>query len=326
MSASIPAWLRRYLPQLFILLLFALLIAWLGHNALEAMRARGIRAGFDFLLQPAGFEISESLLDYDASQSLWRAFVVGLLNSLRAALPAIVLASLLGTALGIGRLSTHTITRRICGLIIETVRNIPLLLQLLMIYFTLSNLLPDAEAAIHLLPGVLLARSGLFMPVLDCAAGCHWQLPEVAGFGVEGGWSLSPEYLAVLLTLSVYGAVFIAEIVRGGILAVPDGQLDAARALGMRPGQVMRYVTLPLALRSIVPPLGNQYLNLIKNSSLAVAVGYPDLVSISNTALNQSGRAFECIVVVMASYLSLSLLTAVLLNLFNARIALRGEA
>lgn len=316
--------LRRWLPQLAVAVVVALLLTWLFGNALHAMRERGIRAGFDFLLQPAGFDIGESLLDYEATQALWRAFLVGMLNTLRAALPGIVLATLLGTLIGLGRLSTHTLTRRLCGAIVETLRNIPLLLQLLMWYFTLTTLLPDAAQAWAPLPGTLLSKSGLFLPALDCAAGCHWQVPAVAGFGIEGGWSLSPEYLAVLMALSLYTAVFIAEIVRGGVLSVSGEQVDAARALGMTRRQVLRHVVLPLALRAIVPPLTNQYLNLSKNSSLAVAVGYPELVSIANTAINQSGRAFECIVVIMATYLSLSLLTALLMNLYNARVALRG--
>ncbi len=316
--------LRRWLPQIGVLALLVLLLGWLGHNVLENMRERGIRAGFDFLLDPAGFEIGESLLDYDASQPLWRAFATGILNTLRVALPAIALATLLGSLIGLGRLSRSAPLRGLCGLCVESLRNIPLLLQLLMCYFALTSLLPDVSEALRPLPGVILSKGGLFLPAWHCDAGCGWDLPQPAGFGVEGGWSLSPEYLAVLIALSAYSAVFIAEIVRGGIQSVSTGQIDAARALGMRRLQVLRHVIAPLALRAIVPALTNQFLNLSKNSSLAVAVGYPELVSIANTSINQSGRAFECIVVVMAVYLSLSLLTALIMNRYNARVALRG--
>lgn len=315
----------RTLPQLCLVALLALLLAWLGHNVLENMRERGIRAGFDFLMDPAGFEIGESLLDYDASQPLWRAFATGILNTLRVAIPAIALATVLGTLIGLGRLSPVAPLRAASACCVESLRNIPLLLQLLMWYFALTSLLPEVADAWRPVPGVLISKGGLFLPAWRCLdMGCGLDLPVAEGFGVEGGWSLSPEFLAVLLALSTYSAVFIAEIVRGGIQSVPSGQMDAARALGMRQLQVLRSVTAPLALRAIVPALTNQFLNLTKNSSLAVAVGYPELVSIANTSINQSGRAFECIVVVMAVYLSLSLLTAVLMNLYNARVAMRG--
>ncbi|MDP5240798.1 ABC transporter permease subunit [Uliginosibacterium sp. 31-16] len=316
--------LFRWLPQIALVILLALLLGWMGHNVLENMRGRGIHAGFDFLRDPAGFEIGEGLLDYDASQPLWRAFLTGTLNTLRVGLPAIVAATLLGALIGLGRLAEHPVPRKLCGALVETLRNIPLLLQLLMCYFALTSLLPEASEAIAPLPGFLLSKGGLFLPALDCTQTCMLDLPAAEGFGISGGWSLSPEFLAVLIALSLYSAVFIAEIVRGGIQSVSRGQIDAARALGLRPLQVLRVVIAPLALRAIVPPLGNQYLNLIKNSSLAVAVGYPELVSVANTSLNQTGRAFECIVIVMAVYLSLSLLTALLMNRYNTRVALRG--
>ncbi|GAB2879408.1 ABC transporter permease subunit [Uliginosibacterium flavum] len=317
--------LLRWLPQIALVALLALLLGWLGNNVLENMRERGIRAGFDFLLDPAGFEIGEGLLDYDASQPLWRAFITGTLNTLRVALPAMVLATLLGILIGLGRLAEHPVPRKLCGTLIETLRNIPLLLQLLMCYFALTGLLPEASAAISPLPGALLSKSGLFLPAWGCTPDCAWDLPVAEGFGISGGWSLSPEFLAVLIALSLYSAVFIAEIVRGGILSVARGQIDSAQAIGLSRLQVLHYIVFPLALRAIVPALTNQYLNLIKNSSLAVAVGYPELVSVANTSLNQSGRAFECIVIVMAVYLSLSLITALLMNQYNARVALRGS-
>ncbi|MEN3111675.1 amino acid ABC transporter permease [Uliginosibacterium paludis] len=319
--------LLRLLPQAVLLLAVLALLLWFGHNVLENLRGRGIRAGFDFLSDPAGFEIGESLFAYDSGQPLWRAFLTGTANTLRVALPAIVLSTILGSLIGLGRLASHAVPRAVCTTLVETLRNIPLLLQLLMCYFALTSLLPEASAAISPMPGTLLTKGGLFLPGWGCEEGaCGWSFPEAEGFGVSGGWSLSPEFLAVLIALTFYSAVFIAEIVRGGIQSVSRGQIDAARAIGLRPFQVLRHVVAPLALRAIVPPLGNQYLNLIKNSSLAVAVGYPELVSVANTSLNQTGRAFECIVIVMAVYLALSLLTALLVNLYNRLVALRGTA
>jgi len=315
----------RWLPQVLLLAGVTALLLWLGHNVLDNMRARGIQAGFGFLLEPAGFDIGESWIAYDPTQSMWHAFLVGVTNTLRVALPAIVLATLLGSLIGVGRLSRLGFFRSISRVIVETLRNIPLLLQLLMVYFALSSFLPEASEAFSPLPGILISKSGIFLPAWDCQTVCHWHLPQVAGFGIEGGWDLTPEYIAVLVSLTLYTAVFIAEIVRGGVQSVPQGQIAAARALGLSRGQVLRYIIFPLALRAIVPALTNQYLNLTKNSSLAVAVGYPDLVSVANTSLNQSGRAFECIVIVMAVYLVLSLLTAALMSLYNRRVALRGE-
>jgi general L-amino acid transport system permease protein len=317
--------IKGWLLQLLLVLLLGALLAWCTGNVLRTLHERGIQAGFSFLTDPAGFDIGESWLAYDPAQATWRAFAVGVLNTLRVALPAIVLATLLGTLIGIGRLSALSVPRRLCGMLVETLRNIPLLLQLLMCYFALTSLLPDTSEALTLGP-ILLSKSGLFLPDIRCDPSCHLSLPSVEGFGIEGGWSLTPEYAAVLIALSLYTAVFIAEIVRGGIQSVPAAQLTAAQALGLTPWQVFRHVTAPLALRAIIPALTNQYLNLSKNSSLAVAVGYPDIVSIANTSLNQSGRAFECIVIVMLIYATLSLLTAIIMNRYNRRVALRGQA
>ena len=315
---------RRWIPQILLLSAVLGLLFWLGHNVLENMRARGIQAGFEFLKEPAGFDIGETVLAYSPAQPIWHAFLVGLTNTLRVSLPAIVFATLLGTLIGLGRLSRTGGLRMLCGFLVETLRNIPLLLQLLLWYFVLTSLLPETASAWQPMPGMILSQSGLFLPTLLCESGCHWSLPHPEGFGIEGGLALTPEYLAVLIALTLYTAVFVAEIVRGGIQSVSTGKISAALALGMKPRQVLRHVILPLALRTIVPALTNQYLNLIKNSSLAVAVGYPDLVSVANTSLNQSGRAFECIVIVMLVYLCLSLLTALIMNLYNTRVALRG--
>jgi general L-amino acid transport system permease protein len=148
-------------------------------------------------------------------------------------------------------------------------------------------------------------------------------MPEQLAFMVDGGMSATPEFLAVLIGLVLYTGAFIAEVVRGGIQSVSLGQTEAASALGLSRRQMMKLVILPQAMRVIIPPLTNQYLNLTKNSSLAVAIGYPDVVSISNTTLNQSGRAVECIAVIMVVYLSTSLSTSALMNWYNKRVAIK---
>ena len=319
-----------WLAQALLLALIAWAVWALGHHALHMLRARGAQSGFDFLAQPAGFEISEGWLSFDSAQPFWRAFLAGLINTVRAAVPAALLAVLLGTLLGIGRLAPHRLLRWLCTVYVEALRNVPLLVQLLMLYFALTQLLPDSDAPIQLLPGCWLSKGGLALPwpvnSADGAGGWHLEWPEHGAFGVTGGAALSPEYLAVTLTLALYSAAFVAEIVRAGISAVPRGQVEAAQALGLSGAQQLRWVVLPQALRVIVPALTNQLASLTKNSSLAVAVGYPELISVANTSINGTGRAFECIAIVMTVYLLLSLLIAGLMNRYNARVALRGWA
>lgn len=269
---------------------------------------------FDFLFQPAGFDIGETgPWLFEAQQPLWTAFAVGLTNTLRVSLPAIVLALLLGTVLGLGRLSAVPMARRLSTVYVEFVRNVPLLVQLMMWYFLLIEWLPDPTEAFQLLPGLWLSKGGLAFPWWDAASGA-WSVPIQETFNVQGGAAVTPEFLAVALALSVYTSAFVAEVVRAGVLSVPRSLLEAAEILGATRAQVRWRVLLPQALRAMLPPLTNQVLNLVKNSSLAVAVGYPDLVSVGNTALNQTGRVFECIGLMMLTYLLLSLIVALLMN------------
>ncbi len=292
------------------LLAAALLAAlwWLLDVTAANMAERGIRSGFDFLKEPAGFAIGESLLPFDAADSTLWALAAGLANTLRVALPAIIISTLLGTLIGLGRLSPNLLLRGLCTAYVETLRNVPLLLQLLAWYFVVTDLLPLASEALQLAPHVFLSKSGLSVPWP--AGGALFDLPLRGEMGIAGGAALTPEFLALLLGLSLYTAAYVAETVRAGIQSVPRGQSDAGRALGLTRVQLFRLVLLPQALRSIIPPLTNQQLSLTKNASLAVAIGYPDLVSVANTTLNQTGRAAECIALIMAVYLILSLLTA----------------
>jgi general L-amino acid transport system permease protein len=165
----------------------------------------------------------------------------------------------------------------------------------------------------------------LVLPALvSWQLGVSWTIawPELRGFNFVGGLSLAPEYFALLIALVTYTSAFIAEIVRSGIQSVPRGQWDAANALGLRRGFMLRQIILPQALRVIVPPMTSQYLNLMKNSSLAVAIGYQDVVSIANTTLNQTGQAIEAIALIMAVFLTISLSISSFMNWYNARIAL----
>jgi general L-amino acid transport system permease protein len=369
----------------FQILAIALLLAagsYLLHNTLANMRARGIQSGFDFIFQPAGFAIGESIIPFDAAESYGKAYLVGLSNTLRVAVAGIVAATLLGTLVGIGRLSRNLLVRTLCSAYVEALRNVPLLLQLFIWYFVLTELLPSIESALQPLPGLYFSKNGLQFPLPVWESG-HWgtlaglsagvllawawqrfararfeaegqvlptfwpaigllvlgsaigwllggspsqlDTPERTEINVIGGGAVTPEYLTVLFGLTVYTASYIAEVVRAGIQSVAYGQHEAAAALGLSRGQELRLVQLPQALRVIIPPLTSQYLNLTKNSSLAVAVGYPDLVSIAATSLNQTGRAIECIALVMACYLTLSLLTSALMNLYNRRARLKDR-
>lgn len=293
---------RALVYQAVALALVAALVAWLGHNTLVNMAARGIRSGWDFLVDPAGFDIGERAIRYESVDPYWKAFLVGLLNTLRVALPGIVMATLIGTAVGIGRFASNALVRGICYVWVEMFRNVPVLVQLLFWYLLALEFLPDAYAPWKIEGVMRLSKAGLELP---------------------GDLTLSPEYLAVLFGLVFYTSAFVAEVVRAGIASVPRGQVEAALSIGLSRAQTIRGVVLPQALRVIVPPMTNQYLNLTKNSSLAVAVGYPDVVSVATTTLNQTGRAVECIAIIMAVYLTLSLLTAALMGAYNRKVAIK---
>jgi len=302
-----------------LLALGALLFATTSEN----LRRQGIPSGFGFLLDPAGFGIGEGLAPFAAGDAYWQAFVAGLANTLRVALPAIVLTTLLGTALGVGRGSRNVLLRGLCTAYVELFRNIPLLLQLLAWYFVLADLLP-AVADAWQIGGVYLSKSGLAFPAPLWEGGrLRLEFPERNAFSIGGGGTLTPEFLAVLLGLVLYSSAYLAETVRSGLQAVPRGQSEAAAALGLSRRHTLRRIVLPQALRIIIPPATNQFLSLTKNSSLAIAVGYPELVSVANTTLNQTGRAIECITLIMAVYLTLSLAAAALMGWFNHRATLR---
>ncbi|MFT3856902.1 MAG: ABC transporter permease subunit [Aquabacterium sp.] len=281
-----------------------------------------------FLTQPAGFDIGETgLMVYDAAQPLWRALLVGLGNTLRVALPALLGATLLGVLMALARTSRMRVWQAIGSGYVEVVRNTPLLLQLLMWYFLLIEWLPDSTQAWSIAPGVWLSKGGLAFPwwATDPETGAAaWSWPVQEAFNVLGGAAVTPEYMALALALSIYTSAFLSEVIRAGMESVPASLIEAAQTLGATRFQQIVKVLLPQAFRAIVPAATNQYLNIFKNSSLAVAIGYPDLVSVGNTAINQTGRAVECVLVMMVVYLTLSLLTSLFMNWFNARHALKG--
>jgi len=369
-----------------IALQIALLVGGVGviyaaiHNAAQNLASAHIVSGFAFWNNTAGFDISQTLIDYSASTSTFgRAFWVGLLNTLLVAGIGIVLSTVLGFAVGIARLSRNWLVAHLAGGYVELIRNVPLLLQLLFWYNSVLIALPQLHGSVALPGGGILNNRGLFLPrpefgagfgysavaltfgvaatlaarifarrrqdrtgeptrllwwafglvvvvpaVVFVAAGAplSFSYPTMGRFNVMGGVAILPEFAALLLALTVYTAAFIAEVVRAGVLAVPHGQIEAAQALGLRSGTTLRLVIVPQAMRVIIPPLTSQYLNLIKNSSLAVAVGYPDLVQVfAGTVLNLTGQAVEVIAITMAVYLAISLVTSLLMNLYGYAVA-----
>jgi general L-amino acid transport system permease protein len=308
------------------LLLGALLFgAWYFiSTAAENLQARRIASGFGFLTREAGFEIGETtILSYSAADTYLKALAAGLLNTLWVAALAILFSTLLGAAIGFARLSANWLLAKIAAGYVELFRNAPLVVQLFFWYAVITDALPAPAEALHPLPGLFFSNRGVTFPTFSPTS-LAWDLPALDGFNFSGGGSLSPECAALLIGLSLYTASFIAEIVRAGILSVDAGQYEAANSLGHNRRQAMRFIILPQALRLIVPPLASQYLNCTKNSSLAVAIGYPDLVSIANTTMNQTGQAIEGIAIIMAVYLTISLATSASMNWYNRRIALRG--
>jgi general L-amino acid transport system permease protein len=370
---------RSIVWQVVILGVVGLILWYLVSNTTQNLDARHIATGFAFLNRTAGIPIGEHLIDYNPAVNTYgTALVIGVLNTLKVAVIGIVLATILGTVIGIGRLSKNWLLARITAFYVETLRDIPVLLQLLFWYTVLQGL-PAPRQALHIGQYVFLTNRGMKVPLLDWQPAHTWALvafiagaigtamwsrrarrqqdatgvrptvwpvalalliglplvvwaalgapftldvPALHGFNFQGGGTISPEYFALLVGLVTYTASYIAEIVRSGIQAIPQGQWEAAGALGLRPGAVLRHIILPQAMRVIIPPMTSQYLNLTKNSSLAVAIGYQDIVSIAYTTLNQTGQSIEGIAIIMAVYLTISLSISLFMNWYNARIAL----
>ncbi len=373
---------RAIFWQFFVIAALLLSIYYLANNAIINLQRQSIATGYGFITQEAGFQISESMIPYSPSDTYGRAFVVGLLNTLSVSFAGIILSTILGTLIGIARLSSNFLISRLSLFFVELIRNVPLLLQLLFIYTFLNFSTPFARDAWNFLPGVFLSVKGLMVPVpladrlhlyilasllLSIALACAitlWarerqdltgknfptfyvnfciivlipaivflalgsplsvEFPVFKGLNFEGGITLLPEHTALLFGLVIYTSAYIAEIVRSGILAVSHGQTEAASALGLNKGQILRLIVLPQAVRVVIPPMTSQFLNLTKNSTLAVAIGYPDLVFVTNTQMNQTGQAIEGMSIIMGTYLTISLVISFFMNIYNASIALKGR-
>jgi len=324
--APTPWWRNRrlipWLLQAAIGLVVLVLVAFLVGNLVRNLTAAGLLLSWSWLGNPAGFDISETLLPFDAGLPYWRALLAGLVNTLRVVVVGLVGATLLGTLLGSASFSSNGLLRRLARIYVELIRNIPLLLQLMFWYFVVFLALPNGAAALQL-PGLVLAKSGLYLGWFSDPLHLSWQGPHLDGGVWHAPLRFTVEFAALLTGLVAYTAAFIAEVVRGGVAAVPAGQWEAARSLGFTPLQTLRRIVLPQALRVIVPGLNSQYISLAKNSSLAVACGYTDLYSVAETTLNQTGRAVEVVLILLGAYLLIDLLISALMNGLNAMVQLK---
>jgi general L-amino acid transport system permease protein len=370
---------RAIVFQVAALIVVALVSYYLYSNTRANLERQAIATGFDFLDREASFEIGESLIEYSAADTYTSALLVGALNTLKVSFIGIVLTIILGTLVGIARISSNWLLSKMAGGFIEVMQNIPVLLQLFFWYALFYEAFPSPRQALNPFAGLFLCNRGMIFAVpashpaysvmgwvlLIVLAG-GWLLnrwghkrqektgnpfpalritaiaavllpalvwilygaptamdvPELRGFNFQGGITVSPEFSALLLGLVIYTSAFVAEIVRAGIQSVGKGQIEAAMAIGLRPGQVLQLVILPQALRVIIPPLTSQMLNLTKNSSLAIAIGYSDFVAVTNTMINQTGQAIEGVALIMLVFLFFSLSTSLFMNWYNKKMAL----
>ena len=379
--------IKKLIPQILTILFVILIFGFFTINAQVNMDNRGITFGYGFLSQESSFDVQFSLIEYDGSHSYFRAYLVGLLNTILVSVIGIVLATIIGVIVGIARLSKNYLIVKTAAVYVEFFRNIPLLLQIFFWYFAALRALPLPEKAEPMLGVFFLTIKGFFVPaliwnnldifvysliaaiisiifvriyarkkqetlgkqtpVLMISIGLLLILPLLSfliggasfvveipvikqmsqsSFTYDGGIGLPPELIALVLALSLYTATFIAECVRAGVQGVGKGQKEAAASIGLTPNQVLKLVIMPQALRIIIPPTTNQYLNLTKNSSLAAAIAYPDLVLVfAGTALMQTGRAIEIVSITMLTYLSLSISISIFMNWYNKKIAIKEK-
>lgn len=380
---------RSYTFQFIALVLLIGFMAYLGINLVSNLAAQGLNISFGFLADPAGYDINQTVVEYDSQSSHLTAAVVGIINTLIVAFLACVTATIFGVIAGVLRLSNNWVVRKLMAFYVEIFRNIPVLIWIIIIFSIMTVSMPaprdfrgeDATSSM-LFESFAFTNRGVYSPapVLDGVSGwiviavfiasiigifayrryatkklydtgqllpMLWpsvalffvptilvyfilgrpitlDYPSLQGFNFQGGLHLRGSLIALWFALAIYTGAFIAENVRAGIQAISKGQTEAAASLGLRPGRIMNLVILPQALRVIIPPLISQYLNITKNSSLAIAVGYMDVTStLGGITLNQTGRAIECILLLMLFYLTISLLISAVMNVYNNSVKLK---
>ncbi len=377
-------------------IVLALAILYLYSNLAANLVKAGLNISYSFLGSPAGYDINQTLIDYNSQSTNLRAAMVGILNTLLVAFLACVTATIFGVLAGVLRLSNNWLVRKLMAFYVEIFRNIPVLIWIIIIFTIMTAVLPGPrafrgddpassmfldlfaftnrgvyapgpyftnglgadgngalnwllviavlvgsffaarmvtsnanakQAATGIRPNTLWTNLAIwFVPVIAVLfiLGLSWEVPALKGFNFSGGLKIGGPLIALWFALSIYTGAFIAENVRAGIQAVSKGQTEAASALGLRSNRVMSLVVLPQALRVIIPPLISQYLNITKNSSLAIAVGYADITAtLGGITLNQTGRAIECVLLLMLFYLVISLLISTFMNVYNNAMKLK---
>lgn len=383
---------RSLTLQAIAALSLALAIGYIISNLLANLAAQDLNISFGFLTAPAGYDINQTLIDYNSQSTNLRAAVVGIINTLLVAVMACITATVIGVLAGVLRLSNNWLVRKLMSFYVEIFRNIPVLIWIIIIFTIVTAVMPSARSYLGEDPergmiGGMIAftNRGVYVPspfftsgfgdpdgsivnwllviavlfgslfatrmvtknanlkqaetglrpnttwvnlaiwvvpvaIVLFILGLSWDFPDPLAnrFNLRGGLQIGAPLIALWLALSVYTGAFIAENVRAGIQAVSKGQSEAASALGLRSKRVMGLVVLPQALRVIIPPLISQYLNITKNSSLAIAVGYADITAtLGGITLNQTGRAIECVLLLMLFYLTISLLISAVMNVYN---------
>ena len=322
-----PSHTKTLVLQLVVAALVIAGLWWLFTTTQANLSRLGVQSGFQFLAEKAGFSIPQTFIDYSEDSTVLRACLVALINTGFLVIASIVLASLLGVLVGIARISPNALVARLGTLYVETFRNIPVLLQIFFWYYVVLRSLPPFAESFDLGGLVFLNNRGLYLPEIHFGGEWLFTLtaPVAGRFNYTGGFYLMPEFLALWVGLSMYNASYIAEIVRSGFLAVPHGQTEAGRALGLRFPQIVRLITLPLALRVIVPPLATVYMNIFKSSSLGAAIAYPEIVAVLvGTINNLVGQPLEIMAITLVFFVSVSLLISYLMNRYNRRIQLKG--
>lgn len=385
---------RNITFQAIALILLIAAIAYLMSNLATNLRAAGLNISYQFLGEPAGYDINQRPIEYNSQSTHLRAAIVGILNTLIVAFLACVTATVFGVVAGVLRLSNNWLVSKLMAVYVEAFRNVPVLIWIIIIFTIMTNVMPaprafrgDDATASMLLDMFAFTNRGVYIPkpvfemallgsqalswlaviaglvasffgaravaaratkvqeatgnrpttwyytlgvwfipllILMVVFGLTWNIPELKGFNFKGGIQIRGSLIALWFALAIYTGAFIAENVRAGIQAVSKGQTEAAASLGLRPGRIMNLVILPQALRVIIPPLISQYLNITKNSSLAIAVGYMDVTgTLGGITLNQTGRAIETILLLMLFYLTISLSISAVMNIYNNSIKLK---
>ena len=377
---KIPWWRdTRVITALVQVAIVAIVIAtflFLGNNLVNNFQRLGLKFGFDFLSRTASFPIANPIIPYSSTDPYAKAVLVGLLNSLQVMFFGIILATIIGVTVGIGRLSNNWLVRQLATIYIETLRNTPLLLQLFFWYFVVFLKLPKIDNPLIIGNKIFLTNRGLDIPwlrmtfltwlaiafiittiivgiilwqkrieavesgnsariwlnlswlnaisvLLIVIFVIDWNIPQFDGQAISGGVNLSPEFATLLIGLSIYTSAFIAEVVRAGIQSVNQGQWEAARALGLKPGSIMQLIIFPQALRVMIPPLTSEFLNLAKNSSLASAIGYKDIYAVSSTISEQASKSVEMLIIVMLTYLIINLIISLMMNRWNSFVQIK---